>query len=556
MKVNACLPLTTLLASVAAHSCSLKSLQSVLDTVSTTLNSNGTVSYNATADYAYLLDTSEAQLAFETDVIDQTVWEGVYNYTPCALRVDVTTSEGANFSFGAYLPSTWNQRLIAVAPSGGIDWKAASHALRYGGAAVIGTNNGHDMLDFEAAWVTGENALLDFGWRATHETTVVGKALIAAWYGTSSAYNYFTGCSNGARHAFKQLQSFPEDFDGVMAGSPAWWTTRQQLWNLKQTTYQAPANSSHTIPEALFSVISDEVLRQCDPQDGVVDKVVSDPVGCNLDLTTLLCDSSDSTQCLTKEQLGTWAKLYSDWVDVNQTWVFSHALPGSEDMWSNQIGQGGEETIESQYWYIQNLLGLANFTWEDLTYDTVLLSDSLDPGNASATDFDLSPFYNRGGKLIHWHGLSDATVPPGGSVYFRDNVYESTARQGSSIDDFYRMFLVPGLEHCSGTPSNQDAAWYIAGPSQASYWTSLPPNPVDDAHHDSMLALMDWVEQGNAPEYLVYANYMNNSNPVELKKTRKVCPYPQQAKFIGNNTSEVDSHEDNWKFDTLLNSYG
>lgn len=109
------------------------------------------------------------------------------------------------------------------------------------------------------------------------------------------------------------------------------------------------------------------------------------------------------------------------------------------------------------------------------------------------------------------------------------------------------MFLVPGLEHCTGTPPNMDAPWYIAGPTQASYWSFLPPNPVNDAAHDSMKSLIAWVEEGSAPDYLVFANYVDNSNPTVLKKTRKVCPYPQHAKFVGNDTANPDSSEDNWE---------
>jgi hypothetical protein len=95
---------------------------------------------------------------------------------------------------------------------------------------------------------------------------------------------------------------------------------------------------------------------------------------------------------------------------------------------------------------VQNLMGLKNFTWQDLDYSTVQLADELDPGNATADDFDLSPFYAHGGKLIHWHGLSDATVSPGASLYFHDHVSQTVGAKGVNIDDFYQLYLVPGLE--------------------------------------------------------------------------------------------------------------
>lgn len=87
-------------------------------------------------------------------------------------------------------------------------------------------------MDGVPGWETPES-LVDWGYRAVHGCTVVAKTMIEAWYGSPSSYNYFTGCSVGGRHALKQLQTYPEDYDGVLAGAPAWWTTHQQLWNLK-----------------------------------------------------------------------------------------------------------------------------------------------------------------------------------------------------------------------------------------------------------------------------------------------------------------------------------
>lgn len=219
--------------------------------------------------------------------------------------------------------------------------------------AVIGSNGGHDELDYDASWVTPEG-LIDYGWRAAHEAIVLGKGLVTAWYGNESVYNYFSGCSVGGRHALKQIEMFPEDYDGVMAGSPAWWTTHQQLYNLKQATYQAPAGSDHTLSTAQFTAISDEVLKQCDPQDGNTDKVISDPYGCRFNPLTLACGANgaaNSSTCLTQPQLDTLHKIYNDWVDVNQTFVYPHTAYGSEAMWASQYGVGEESSLEAQYWY-------------------------------------------------------------------------------------------------------------------------------------------------------------------------------------------------------------
>lgn len=344
------------------------------------------------------------------------------------------------------MSSTSNSLKSAATPDAGIEWPVMSASLKYG-VAAIASNSGHDVSDMNPEWVTGEDALIDWGYRALHESTVLGKALVKAWYGSASQYNYLTGCSTGGRQAFKNVQTYPADYDGVIAGAPAWWTTHQQLWNLKYTTYNAPQNSSHSIPESLFNTISDEVLKQCDPQDGLVDSVISDPAGCNFDPLPLLCSKNSTTNCLTPQQLPTLYKIYNDWVDVNQTFVYSHLFYGSEASWAEQIGDGSLTTIESEYWYITNLLGQENFTYQDLDYNTVLLAEKLNPGNATADNFDISPFYENGGKLIHWHGLSDAAVPPGASVYLHDHIEAAMLSKNIEVDEFYRTFFIPGLEY-------------------------------------------------------------------------------------------------------------
>lgn len=247
----------------------------------------------------------------------------------------------------------------------------------------------------------------------------------------------------------KNLQIYPDDYDGVIAGAPAWWTTHQQLWNLKQTTYQAPADSPHTIPENMFDILVAEVIKQCDPQDGLQDGIISDPQGCNFKPNTLACQATSTTnECLTAEQLSTLYKIYNDWVDVNQTFVYGHLWRGSEASWLlGNIGLGANSTIEQQYWYPRDLMGLGDdFIWQDLDYNTVQLADRLNPGNATADQYDISDFYNRGGKFIHYHGLSDAYVSPDASLYYYDQALSAMQPQGIEMDDFYRLFLIPGME--------------------------------------------------------------------------------------------------------------
>ncbi|ETS78552.1 hypothetical protein PFICI_10614 [Pestalotiopsis fici W106-1] len=517
-----------LAAGVASQStCSLATFQSFLDTNQTTavvqraelVADNGT--FKVTGDTPY--PTSPTGLR-----------------ALCAIQVNVTSEANTHYSFGLFLPVDWNGRFLSVGNggyAGGINWIDMGAGVGYG-FAVMSTDTGHSGSYSDTAWAYGNpESITDWGWRAMHGSTVISKMLIESWYGLSSKYNYYSGCSVGGRQGLRALQLFPGDYDGVSAGAPAWWTTHLQLDAVKTLTYNQPVGAEHTIPSSMFTVIAAEVLKQCDPQDGLTDTIISDPIGCNFDPTPLLCNSTATTGCLNGEQVKTMYKIYNDWVETNQTFVFPHYLLGTESQWSMNIGEGSESSLENQSGFAQNLLQLgANWTWHDLDYETVLLAEQINPGNATADDFDISPFYARGGKLIHHHGLADATLATGSSIYFYQQVKAAILSQSIQLDDFYRMFLVPGLEHCMASPSNVNAPWYIAGANQAAQLgTSASGVPgFRDAQHDVILALMNWVENGTAPDAIVATKWDNDDVTKEVSRQRPICPYPQQAKFNGS----------------------
>ncbi|PYI11765.1 tannase and feruloyl esterase [Aspergillus sclerotiicarbonarius CBS 121057] len=467
----------------------------------------------------------------------------------CAVQVNVASEGNSSYLVGVIFPSDWNGRMLSAAAGGGINWVDMGTGTHYGFAAVS-SNLGHVGIDTAGTWAIGRpEAVIDWGYRAWHGTTLLAKLLVAGHYSSSGPkYSYFYGCSTGGRQSMKNMQEYPDDYDGIIAGAPAWWTTHQQLWNLKQTTYQAPANSSHTIPETMFSVLAAEVLKQCDPQDGLTDTIISNPQGCVFNPLTLACNAtSDPSTCLTADQLTTLASIYSDWIDTNQTFVYSHVFLGSESSWlEGNIGLGESSTIDQQYWFIRDLMGLGDsFVWQDLDFETVELADKLNPGNATAGQYDISAFADRGGKFIHYHGLSDSYVSPGASVHYYDRASSAVKPKGVEVDDFYRLFLIPGMEHCFNTPTDMNAPWYIAGADQASAintstW-SVPG--YKDAKHDVILAMMAWVENGTAPEELVATVWKNISTADEVSRQRPVCKYPLQAKYTGHGDPDESA---NW----------
>ncbi|KAJ5736942.1 uncharacterized protein N7483_002067 [Penicillium malachiteum] len=527
------LPLLAVPAVAAATNCSIETFQAYLD-------ANGT---NAQVVYA-------RHYAENATFVNPNV-TAVENPTElpatCAIQVNATTDAGTHYSFGVFLPDNWNERFFHAAQEGAdINWVDMAVGLRYGFASVA-TDTGHFGSDMGGTWWENPQSINDWAWRANHLTSVVGKFLVESFYGQKPKYNYFAGCSTGGRQAMKESQAFPMDYDGIISACPAWWTTHQQLWNLWQTTLQAPEGSEHSIPMSMFSVIGEEVIRQCDPQDGLVDGVISDPLGCNVDYLPLLCNGTQNSSCLTGPQLDTLHKIYSDWVEADQTFVYSHVEYGSEFMWneSGNIGNGSVGNEAEQYWYLQEILGISNFTASDLNLKLVEYADKTDPGNSSANDFNLAPFYKSGAKLIHYHGHSDATVPPGIGIYFRDQMAATVAPQGIDIDEFYRFFIIPGMEHCSGTPSTMNAPWYIAGPTQASALSSsLYGVPgYRDAKHDVLLALVNWVENDTAPEYII-GSFFDDDETFSITKQRPICAYPKQAKYKGSgDINDTDNFE-------------
>lgn len=506
---------------------------------------------------------SGANVAYARDLPDNstfTVPQGdiAYPLSPqglqalCALQVNVSSSPSSAFSFGLFLPHRWNNRFLAVGNggfAGGINWLDMAAGVGYG-FATVSTDTGHNSTSGDISWALNEpEKQIDFGYRAMHESIVLAKQLTEAFYGDQLQYSYYSGCSTGGRQGLKEAQMFPDDFDGVLAGAPAWWTTHLQTWSIKIGLHNLPTTADHHIPPALFPAIGEEVLKQCDPQDGIFDGVIMDPDRCDFFPEALLCGpgvtNGTTAGCLTPAQIGTLYNIYNDYVDVNQTFVFPHVALGSESDFPTLMGASVPSTYG--YEYPQYMLGLgANWSFWDFDYSIVQLADQQDPGNCNADDYNLSPFAAKGGKLITYHGWSDAHIPTGSSTYFYKEVLKTLKPTGIELDGFFRHFQVPGMGHCSTTPANMNAPWYFAGSGQAGSLSARPGSVssvpgFEDSKHDALLALMEWTERGTAPDNIVATKWRNDTLFDEVWKQRPLCPYPKQAKYVGQ--GDVDKAE-------------
>ncbi|KAI1814932.1 feruloyl esterase B precursor [Poronia punctata] len=499
-----------------------------------------------------LADTAEASVNFVHAVPrNGSFGEGAvdlgtpYNATHlpalCAVGINLKSSENSSYNFGLFLPdSTWNERFLATGNGGlggGINWLDMGTYSQYG-FATMSTDTGHLSANNDGTWaLNAPETILDWGHRAIHGSVVLSKEIINAYYKRKEIkYSYYAACSTGGRQGLKEIQLHPDSFDGISVGAPAWWTPHLSGSTLWQGLYNYPESDPKHIDPSLFTMIAEEMKRQCDPQDGLVDNIISDPYGCNFDFEALLCTGSDdSTKCLTPQQLTTLYKFYNDWVDTNQEFVFPGVTLGTDaGFLMGSVSNLGSHLFKYMV-YNDTEWDYTQFTYKDLQF-----ADTINPGDASADDFDLSPFLERGGKIIKYHGMVDSLIPTGSSVYFYKKVLQTLRPKGIDLDDFYRFFLVPDMNHCAGSITGP---WYIAAGGQTITGATHSVPGYEDAEHDIVLAMMKWVEAGKAPDRLVATKFHNDTVTAGVRIQRPLCPYPKQAKYTSGDPNVAESWE-------------
>ncbi|KAI0752650.1 Tannase/feruloyl esterase [Daedaleopsis nitida] len=543
MRALAVLQVVSSIVSTQALKCSVAALQKALPphatvTSAQSVASNGTYGQGA-IDIAYPINPTNLPAL-------------------CAVIVNVASSNTSSFNFGLFLPSEWNERFLAVGNggfAGGINWLDMGAGVGYG-FATVSTDTGHNSTSGDVHWAQNDpEARTDWGWRAMHGSVEISKDLTYAYYGSKIKYSYYSGCSTGGRQGIRDAQLFPDDFDGILAGAPAWWTTHLQTWTTKMGAFNLPLKGSNRIDPLLFSAIEAEVLKQCDGSDGLKDNIISDPLRCNFNPDTLLCTpTSNASRCLTPTQLDTLYKIYGDYVETNDTFVFPGFALGSEAQWDVLLGTPTNEPISLGIDYIRYFLGLPDFQYPDFDFSIVQRADALDPGNATADDFAaLAAFHAHGGKLLQYHGWADALIATGSSLYLYKHVLRALAPHGVAqpLDSWYRLFLIPGMQHCAGTPADVRAPWYFAGANQAgALGTGVRSVPgFEDGRHDALLALVDWVERGTVVDEIVATRFVDDVIEKGVERQRPICAYPKQAVYDGK--GDVDAAR-SWKCESLF----
>ena len=452
---------------------------------------------------------------------------------------------GPEIHFELLLPEKWNGKFVFGGGGGFVGSVVNVAASLYGavqsGYATVGTDTGHQAHSLDASWALNNmERIVNFGHQAVHRTTLTAKALTRAYYQKDIARNYFIGCSRGGGQALMEAQRYPEDFEGIVAGAPAYnWTIGMgaTMTQNMRAMYPDPNN----LQEALIGpkeqeLIESSYLKMCDDQDGIKDGILNDPRQCKFDVASLLCKGKKTDSCLSKAQLAAVTTVYEGPKDKQGNKLF-YGFPfggetgeGGWSLWVTgglkyqennsdyQEGLGSDFPApvvpNAQYPFGTNVMKYLiyhdpDWTYKNYNYDTLREDAKLAANTLNATNPDLSAFRKRGGKLLMFTGWSDVAISALGTIGY----YEEVLAHDKTAEDDTRLFMMPGVKHC----------WGGRGPSWVNYLTEVDK----------------WVETGKAPEQVTAVWLDKQFQPAG---SRPVCAYPQVAKYDGKgDTRDVSS---------------
>jgi len=429
----------------------------------------------------------------------------------CRVAATLTPSSDSNIRIEVWIPvSGWHGRFQAVGAgglAGRIPYRLMARALT-AGYATAGTDTGHvgNNADFMPEH---PEKLVDFAYRANHEMAVAAKSVISSYYGKPPTRSYYNGCSGGGRHGLTSAQRYPGDFDGIVVGASSWDQARLDAVRIgiNLTVNRTPESR---IPTSKYPMIHEAVLEACDGSDGLRDGVIGNPRQCNFDYAILLCGGGDGASCLTAPQVESARVLTSPFRDrtTNNVLFEAHLWPGTELGWGRL---GGPKPLVNSMARVRNF-HLKDPNWEphlDNVAEDIERATTMDGGLLASNNLNLKPFFDRGGKLLMWHGWDDPQVPAQNSIIFYEGVWNTVGREA---EDSIALFLLPGVAHCRG------------GPGADTF--------------DVMAGIEQWVEQGEEPLRIS----ASHSTDGRIDRTRPLCPYGEVAEYVGSGSTDDEAN--------------
>ncbi|KAF8189512.1 Tannase/feruloyl esterase [Mycena galopus ATCC 62051] len=440
----------------------------------------------------------------------------------CRVQFIINTTSTSSVYAEAWLPDTWYGRIISLGNGGlggcldynGLDYTTSLHF------ASVNTNNGHDGgggSDPGDAhqFLNNPEVINDFAFRAVHVGAEIGKQIVEAYYARAAAKSYFLGCSTGGRQGTQAALKFPNDFDGILAGAPATdFNNAAGSLGMISRYFGAPASPSGSspkgIPAELWEVVTQEILRQCDALDGVVDGIITDSDACQFRPEALQCGGNMTENCLSPTQVEALHNLYSPLYGLEGQLLYPRFPPGAEaDPLATATFPGMAPFLSN--WLRFAVLNVTEYDFSNFGLADIALMDQINPGGIATFDGNLSAFRNRGGKFITYHGSRDPLLSPTNSKRVYDLISHTLSLP--LLDDFYRLFQIPGMGHC-GTGLGANAF----GQGVLGFGVTGIANT---SSHNILLALVDWVEGGVAPDTII-GTAVDGS-------VRTHCRYPQRS---------------------------
>jgi feruloyl esterase len=476
-------------------------------------------------------------------------WHLAFTNLPPYCQVNATIAPTADSSIGVqvWMPTQrYNGRYLGTGNGGYAGGFFQSELAQ-------GINNGFatantDMGATGAAGVNGD-ALVghpekwkDFGWRATHLMTTFSQALIEAFYGNAAHHSYFAGCSTGGQQALMEAQRFPDDYDGILGGAPAF--NRTHLHTVLIASYRAThLPPTGFIPATKFDMVNKAVLAQCGGQDGALksDAFLTDPRNCTFDPAQLQCPGNvDGATCLTTDQVNAMKVYYKGSVNPSNGAIINPGnMPGSET--SNPLALGfalNESSTEPAFDSLFKWVFGLTWMWQTFDFNTNMATvDQVLAADLNATSTDLRPFAGRGGKLILYHGWADPLIPSPSTINYFNALAQTMVGSQSpgafkQIEGFARVFMAPGVWHCGASIG--------PGPGPSSFGGMIQqPAPSFDPEHDLLSALTQWVEKGVAPNSVIATKYNSDNPQLGIQMQRPLCVYPQIPVYRGSGDPNV-----------------
>lgn len=449
-----------------------------------------------------------------------------------------TGSDGKPYytGFELRLPTQWNGRFLyqggggndgVVRPAVGPQ-AAPGYALNRG-FAVVTTDAGHQGPSADFGF--DATARTDNAYAAHERVAVSAKELIKRHYSKAPDRSYFIGCSGGGRQGMMFTQRFPSYFDGVIAMAPAMRVSKGATigaaWDSQAMRAIAPkgADGKPVLSKAFsnddLAVLRKGILDACDAQDGITDGLVSNPDACKFDVRKLQCRSSKkAATCLSAPQVGALRKIFEQGArnSAGQAlyfgWPWDAGVGHPANDWRNwKLGTSETAVPNSRHVFLmQDALQGYFVTPPDRSLDIMAFNFDRDPARMdahawifnTADDVKLAGYKARGGKLLLAHGMADPIFSPLESIDYTLRLY---TEHGAAGPDMARLFLIPGMGHCQGGATTD--SW------------------------DGLGALVNWVENGKAPDYIIASG-----TTVFPNRTRPLCAWPRHAHYNGSGDGE------------------